>query len=684
MGMSRTIDAELGTDHSVSMRPPPLTVPKRTVSFSDMTFRSAVVLLAMPVMLAACSRSKPSRVIVLGLDGMDPRTVDLLMSEGKLPNLAKLRQHGAYAPLLSAEPLLSPVVWTTIATGKGPDQHRIGHFVAVNEKGEQLPVTSSMRKVKALWNILSDAGRRVAVLGWWATWPSEKVNGAMVSDHFAYHFLFGQGLHGDDSPEGKTWPPDLVQKLQPLVKRPQDLKPADLAPFVTVSQQDFDRPFDLDDELSGFKWALATTITYRNVALDLWKKERPDTMLAYFEATDSTAHLFGHLFRASALSGELAEQQKRYGRAVEAMYTYADGIVGDFMAAMDDDTTLIVLSDHGFDLGALPDDPSKLRNMRRVSEKFHRLQGIVYLWGRHIRERTRLDNPTILDIAPTVLALNGVAPARDMPGRVLSEALQIRSPTRVASYEPGGPQVAAGSARPAGDSRVDPEILKRLQSLGYLETRSPSSERNIAAILFEQGKYAEAVEAYTKLVKAEPEDGSLRTSLAGALGATGRYDLALQEIDAAVKLQPLNPEAYHNRAVIHERRGNAAAAIADYRTAVRYRPDYMPSRQALARLNAGPEAEWARTPQETRALELAEQASRLARRGDYARAMQLLDEAGRLAPRLALIYQYRANVAYLKGDTPAAMAALKQGLEIEPDNVLFRENLKNLQRPKTP
>jgi len=64
--------------------------------------------------------------------------------------------------------------------------------------------------------------------------------------------------------------------------------------------------------------------------------------------------------------------------------------------------------------------------------------------------------------------------------------------------------------------------------------------------------------------------------------------------------------------------------------------------------------------------------------------MRLLDEASRLAPRLALVYQYRANVAYLKGDTLAAMASLKRGLEIEPDNVLFRENLKNLQRTKTP
>lgn len=646
-----------------------------------MSLRRAASLLAL-LLLAGCGKSKPSRVMVLGLDGMDPQTVDLLMSEGKLPNFAKLRQQGAYAPLQSAEPMLSPILWTTIATGKTPDLHRIGHFVAVNEAGEQLPVTSRMRKVKALWNILSESKRRVAVVGWWATWPAENVNGAMVSDHFAYHFLFDQGLRGDSKAEGKTWPPELVERLAPLVKRPQDLTRAELAPFVSVSQEEFDRPFDLDDELSGFKWALSTTITYRNVGLELWKKDRPDTLLAYFEATDSTAHLFGHLFRASGLSGELLDQQKRYGGAVEAMYAYADRIVGEFLAAMDGNSTLVVLSDHGFELGVLPDDPSKLRSMRRVSERFHRPRGILYLYGAHVKARTRLDNPSILDIAPTVLALNGLAPARDMTGRVLSEGLDITALPRVASYEPAGGQVAEAGAPPTGDSQVDPEILKRLQSLGYIQSSSPKGDRNLAAILFEQGKYAEAVVAYGKLVKAEPEDGGLRTSLAGALGAMGRYDLALGELNTAIRLEPLNPEAYHNRAVIHERQGDRAAAIADYRTAVRYRPDYLPAQQALLRLQTGPAPERSRTAEERHALELAEEASRLARRGDYAGAMKLLDEASRLAPRLALVYQYRSNVAYLKGDTAGAVDALKKGLAIEPDNLLFRENLKNLQRPK--
>jgi predicted AlkP superfamily phosphohydrolase/phosphomutase len=141
--------------------------------------------------------SQNGRIIVLGLDGMDPRAIGLMMSEGKLPNFQRLHREGAHGRLLSSKPMLSPVLWTTIATRKPPNQHGIGHLVALNkDTGEALPVTSEMRRVNAIWNILSEAEKRVAVVGWWATWPSEKINGTMVSDHLSYHFLFRQGETG--------------------------------------------------------------------------------------------------------------------------------------------------------------------------------------------------------------------------------------------------------------------------------------------------------------------------------------------------------------------------------------------------------------------------------------------------------------------------------------------------------
>ncbi len=618
-------------------------------------------------------------MIVLGLDGADPATIDLLISEGRLPNFAKLRREGAYAPLRSQKPLLSPVIWTTVATGKTPDVHRIGHFVAVNPAtGEQLPVTSRMRRAQALWNVLSAADRSVDVVGWWATWPAETVKGAIVSDHFAYHFLMEEGAAGAAGGAGKVSPPQVEARIAKALKKPQDVTPAELAPFVSVTAEEAARPFDFEDDLSHFKWAYATAETYTAIGLQLWKEDEPDNLLLYIEGVDSTSHLFGHLFRAQGLSGELALQQVKFGRAVEEMYAYADRLLGRVLDAMDRRTTLVVLSDHGFELGRLQDDPSKTRDMRRVSEVFHRPEGILYLYGNHVKPRTRLNRPTILDIAPTVLALNGLGRAADMPGRVLAEGLDLTIPAPVATYETAAAQASTGTE--PTDSQVDPEIVKKLQSLGYIGAKSATGDRNLAAVAFEAGRFEEAARAYGKLVAETPDDGSLRASYAGALGALGDYDGALEQLTKAIALEPLNVEAYHNRAVIHERRGERSAAVADYQTAVKYNPQYEPSRRALQRLGASLPQE-PRSDAERRAAALAEEAAGAARRGDYASAGQKLDEAARIAPNLPLLYQYRANVAYLRGDAAGAIAALEQGLKVDPGNALFAENLKRLRQP---
>jgi len=392
--------------------------------------------LCLLVLVVGCGRETPtSRVLLLGIDGLDPLAIDLLMSEGKLPNFARLRQEGAYGRLISQKPLLSPIIWTTIATGKTPGQHGIGHFVAVEPTtGEKLPVTSDLRQVEALWNIASTAGRRPAVVGWWATWPPEPIDGFIVSDHSAYHFLFEEGFTGGQPEETTTHPPELAARIAPQLRRPTDLAYDDLTPFVDVSHEEFSRSFDLSDDLGHFKWALATAQSYRDVGLQLWREERPDLQMVYIEGVDSTSHLFGHLFRVSGLAGELAEQQIRFGRAVEEMYRFADELLGRFLAEMDDQTTLVVASDHGFRLGELHDDPSRVRDMRRVSERFHRVEGILYLYGRGVKGHARIDQPQLVDLAPTVLTLLGLPAAEDMPGRVLTEALEAGPPPkRIAS-----------------------------------------------------------------------------------------------------------------------------------------------------------------------------------------------------------------------------------------------------------
>ena len=142
----------------------------------------------------------------------------------------------------------------------------------------------------------------------------------------------------------------------------------------------------------------------------------------------------------------------------------------------------------------------------------------------------------------------------------------------------------------------------------------------------------------------------------------------------------MNPSAHHNLGVIHERESHRDDAIRAYRTALRYDPSYEPSQQALERLGVSAAIRVPNDAAESRARELADEASTAARKTDYPRAVALLDEAAKVAPGYVLVHQYRANVAFLMGDREGAKQALRAALEIEPDNALFQRNLETLEK----
>ncbi|PYQ33698.1 MAG: hypothetical protein DMF55_11165, partial [Acidobacteria bacterium] len=124
------------------------------------------------------------RVIWLGLDGLDWEILDRLAADGKMPNWRRLSSEGWSARLRSFFPLISPILWTSAATGTPPDLHRVLDFQEVDPKtGGKVPISGNSRAVPAVWNLVSSAGRTVGVVGWWATHPAEEVNGFFVSDH---------------------------------------------------------------------------------------------------------------------------------------------------------------------------------------------------------------------------------------------------------------------------------------------------------------------------------------------------------------------------------------------------------------------------------------------------------------------------------------------------------------------
>src|SRR5579872_2798245 len=135
--------------------------------------------------LAACRHraTVPARrppLIVVGIDGGEWKVIHRLWDEGKLPNLKKIADRGVATTLHTAYNS-SPVIWTTIATGVVPAVHGITDFVVPTSRGD-VPISSDVRKVPALWNMLSRTGKRVAVLNWWGSWPAEDVNGVVLSD----------------------------------------------------------------------------------------------------------------------------------------------------------------------------------------------------------------------------------------------------------------------------------------------------------------------------------------------------------------------------------------------------------------------------------------------------------------------------------------------------------------------
>lgn len=639
--------------------------------------RCLTVVLLLVVVAAGCSPAPPARrILVLGLDGLDPEVVSQLVAEGQLPNFARLAREGATGRMYVEEPLLSPIIWTTLATGREPRDHGIGHFTArLAGTSEVVPVTSAMRRVPAVWNLFSDAARKVAVVGWWATWPAEAVYGTIASDHLALHFLANVEQAGA-SDEGLVSPPEALPEIRRHVRSMATLSRAELERYAAPEGIDLVTPFDFQDGFSHLRWAVAAAETYRNVGLDLWPRERPDLLMVYLEAVDTVSHLFGHLYRRADLAGDLAAEQKIYGRAVEGAYRLADETLGSYLAALDEHTVLIVLSDHGFALGELPDAPRSAHELQRVSERYHRPEAYFGAIGAGVAAGTRLDRVTPLDLTPTLLAIAGLPPARDMPGRVLPQL--AREVARIPSY---GREERTPTRTEETDGLADRALIEKLTALGYLGSASSNaSDANLAFLDLREGRSREAARQFAALLAASPEDGRLEAGLASALAELGRDEEAHRHFARAIELDPLLVVAFHNRGLLLEREGRREEAIADFRTALRYEPSYEPSRRALERLGAALGSWDPATDEERRARDLVAAAGREMRRGNYAAAEGLLNEALRLAPGASAVHQQIANVAYLAGDLERALSATRRALELDPGNARLRANLQSLER----
>lgn len=399
------------------------------------------------------------RVILVGFDGLDNIHLAKLITEGRLPNFKKIRDEGAWGDLKTIEPILSPIVWTSIETGRSPEDHGVFHFFEEDKSGTLRPVSSLGRRVPALWNIAAHYGVRPGFIGWYASWPAEEVgDGFIISNQISAALA-----SAPESPLGLTYPPVLESEVADMFPADDPLKKA-MGRFINMP---------LDDVSMGGKAAahefylMYNSVEFtRRAAFILTDRFRPELLGLYFKFPDVVEHFFAD-YSPPAIHGSPSPDIVAFEDAVDRCYEYLDEILGDIMTLMGDETTLIICSDHGFRSGEnKPPFSSSVHTLYPVF--WHRKNGSVILYGHGIGPGTKLTRASIYDIAPTVLHLLDLPLSQELEGTVLWDALNGAVGTKFDVHEvPSYSDVPTPKVKIEGEMDIQ-AMRQELQALGYL------------------------------------------------------------------------------------------------------------------------------------------------------------------------------------------------------------------------
>ncbi|MFH1640484.1 MAG: alkaline phosphatase family protein [Candidatus Omnitrophota bacterium] len=316
------------------------------------------------------SRDSQDKIILIGIDGATWKVMQPLIEEGKLPNMARLIREGSSGVLLSQEPLISPVIWASIATGKRPEKHGITDFANKKKNSYNFDFfTSSDRKVKAFWNILSDYGLSVGLINWWTTWPSEKINGYIVSDHFLLLNLILKGLTKEELMDsdipGLTYPEKIlktVQRYQKIRNIPKafsyqghkEISIEEALQFIRRAKSEEINIAELEKSLLISKiksFCLQDKRTFL-IGRDLLKESPVDLFAIYLEGVDVVQHYFWEFYEPQAEGFNFhptKEEIDLFGKIIPEYYEWQDTLIGELLDNFNmGKTTVIIVSDHGF------------------------------------------------------------------------------------------------------------------------------------------------------------------------------------------------------------------------------------------------------------------------------------------------------------------------------------------------
>ncbi|MFZ9936435.1 MAG: alkaline phosphatase family protein [Luteolibacter sp.] len=521
------------------------------------------------------------RLLLIGWDSADWKLIHPLLDAGKLPGVQALVEGGVSGNLATLEPQLSPMLWTSIATGKMAYHHGVKGFTEVDPvSGRVVPVSAATRQCKTLWEILGERGMRSHVVGWFATQGEQGLNGKLVSNMYGH--IRGANPEADPSewPEpmpGTYWPPELAAELNDRRILPEDITGDMIRGFVPEGHEVDQRR---DRRLQMLAGKLAEAFSVQAAACHVMESDPDcDFMAVYFSAIDEICHIF-MLYHPPQMEGIPEEDFRLYQHVVNGSYRAHDLMLRRLVQLAGPDTAVVLVSDHGFHSDHLR--PKFTPRVPAGITVWHRQQGILIAKGPGFQPDELVHGARLLDLAPTILHYFGLPVGEDMEGRVLTEC--FAGPQQVETIPSWESEGAARQSRGSLSEEESKALLDQFVALGYIDEVSADpteaaaetnreNQWNLARACLYGGKYELALPLLEEVFHAYPERTDYAQLLARCQFQLGLLDEAEQTLQVCLEGFGRNAAAHLVMGGIELQRGNHQAALAQFEIVRQRDPD---------------------------------------------------------------------------------------------------------------
>jgi Tfp pilus assembly protein PilF len=471
------------------------------------------------------TRGVVGRVAIFAIEGADWELLSELGDDDRIPNIKALNRGGAVGSVQTIQPTVAPMLWTTVATGLPPDRHGVIDFID-HGRGD-LPVDAFTRRTPALWEIAEAFSRHSMVVNWWCDWPP--AGDASVRYDAPAQLLPGAVAPASLAPRLRAFEVPLSTVGYDQVRR-----------FLNISAAEYDdavKSGQPGHPVNVFRSILAKTWNDHRVAMNLYREQTPLFFAMDFDGTDAVNHLFAP-FHPPLRDGVRDDDYRKYWPAVSNYYAEIDRLLGEWMSILPEDTTVIVLSSHGFGWGR--NRPRSMPNGGAALSD-HRNPGIFIAYGHHVVASRVPHSLSVYDITPTALAILGLPQSGEMPGHVATWAFKDVAPVQSAGVVSYSEFV---NSRPLSvPAQSDANAYRaELQAIGHLNDPS----RSLTPVLESDEPVRAAppipVERWGRYAYWNNQGIQLRSE--------GKASEAINAFDRAIDINPNRPTPYLNEAMI--------------------------------------------------------------------------------------------------------------------------------------